>query len=523
MVAIVGVALPLVTWLAVEVLQGRKTVSAQVEEISQLRLPGRLDQGLLYLGIGEASEAELVFEEVLDHDRSSTAIAGMTMALLAQNRAAEAMAVLDRESDSSGPDRVLDRLRAEALRIAGDIKQAEQIEATLKLPREPIEMYIEAVRLLYERPIVIALPEGPHLSLEGYGPSLFHSRLATPRGLRLDENEDSIRQYRRRAAEAVELLLDAIAIENREPFWFALCWAAWAARDADVAERYSDAIERHAETGLDWFYVGLAREVYDEASAIEAFERAALLDDRISAAIERRAVLLLGRGRVQDAVDLMQVAVEDVPERATYRVAYSSALLYGGRLVEAEAEIRKALQLDPDLVSAYDILGGVLYLQRRLEEASAAYSTAVEGEPTGARLHSDLGQVLYELGEPERAEEHLEEALRLAPEHPYPTFSLGVIRKRSSEYEAAIALHLDAIRYAEKPEFSSFPVDRALGSLGNCYEWKRDFESAMNCYRRAHEMVPDEPRHRLNLGLMLYRQEDDRGRSSTCSFPSRRA
>jgi len=487
---------PLVLWMGSELVVSHETVSAQEEELIVLQFPRRIEQGFLLLGLGESERAALVFEELVARKPSSQeAAAGLVMARLGQGREESALDVLDRRLDEPG-GRSLARLRVETLRVLGIEAEAERLERELGPSQEPIEKYIEAVRLLSARPFVLGVPRPM---------PLFLRQAAPPTGVPLERDEDTLVQYGQRAKKAIELLLDAVARESRPLYTYALCWAAWVARDGEQARRYAEVLLADDRgTAVDWFYVGLAREVFDPEGAINAFDRAVLLDPRLLPAIERQAALLLASGDTGGAIELLEKAVARQPGHAPFSAYMAAALLKGGRPSEAEELCRRAVEVDPQLVAAHHLIGSAVYLQGRKEEARMAYEAALRLEPTGARLHSDLGWVLFELGEVAVAERHFGEALRLDPDHPFAAYNLGVLCKLGSRFDEAIDWHRRAIECAERGGHPSFPIDLAWGSLGNCFEKKRDLVRAAEAYALALAANPAELGHEFNLGWTLY-------------------
>jgi serine/threonine protein kinase/Flp pilus assembly protein TadD len=492
------IGVPLFAWMGSELVAGWHAVSTKEAELQSLQFPGKIEQGFLHLGLGEPERAQLVFEELVARaPRSQEAAAGLVMALLGQGRKEAALEALEGVRSDPLGQRLVERMRVETLRALGREPEAQRLERELGPSSEPIEKYIQAVRLLCERPFVLGVPEPM---------PLFVGERPMPAGIYLERDEDSLVQYRQRAKGALELLLDAVAREKRPLFVYALCWAAWVARDVEQARRYSEVLlAEDRGTAVDWFYVGLAREVFDPPGALEAFEQAMRFEPDLMPAIDRRAALLLRRGDAGAAIELLGEAIERTPPRASLLTSMAAGLFQAGRLAEAEEFCRRAIGVDPGLVSAHDWLGCALYYQGRKAEARSAYEAALRLEPRGARLHTYLGWVLYELGDGGAAVQELEEARRLDPGQPFAAFNLGVVYKRSTRLDAAIDLHRQAIELARRGEYPSFPIDRAWGSLGNCFELKQDLDQAVEAYAQALAANPAEPGHEVNLGITLHR------------------
>jgi tetratricopeptide (TPR) repeat protein len=339
-----------------------------------------LEQAFLQLALGDHRTAERTLREVLrEFPDASEALSGLALALLAQDRPAEALEALASKHGS------LERVRVDVLRELGQEKPATELEAKLSPPATSLERYVEAARLL--------------------------QRTAPVAGA------DTQVQLRERARTAVGLLAQARReAPDRALYAFALARAAGIAGDAENARLVAAEIERRwPEEAIAWYFVGLARRALDEEQAIAAFQRAAALDPELEAALQRQAEIAVERGEAGRALAELSSLAERDPRDAAHHANLALALLSERRLTEAEAAARRALELDPALVAAWDTLGNTLHDLGRLAEARDAFLSALALEPTGARLHNDLGIVLERLGEHEAAARALDEALRLDP------------------------------------------------------------------------------------------------------------
>jgi Tfp pilus assembly protein PilF len=84
-----------------------------------------------------------------------------------------------------------------------------------------------------------------------------------------------------------------------------------------------------------------------------------------------------------------------------------------GRLVEAEALCRRALESAPDDVNVLGMLGAILLRTGRSAEAERLLLRSIELEPAFAKPHEDLGLLYLERGDAARAVSSLERALEL--------------------------------------------------------------------------------------------------------------
>ena len=86
----------------------------------------------------------------------------------------------------------------------------------------------------------------------------------------------------------------------------------------------------------------------------------------------------------------------DDPE-AHYNLGNALAGL--GRLDEAVASCRRAVDLKPDFPEAHNNLGNALQQLRRLDEAGACYQRAVDLQPDFAGAHYNLAMTLLARGD----------------------------------------------------------------------------------------------------------------------------
>lgn len=86
-----------------------------------------------------------------------------------------------------------------------------------------------------------------------------------------------------------------------------------------------------------------------------------------------------------------------------------------GRLDEAEAKNRRALELNPGSISALGNLGKILYLQGRLAEAEAAYLKGIAQDPAWSQGRFNLAAIYLNSGRGRLAAPQLRELLKNDP------------------------------------------------------------------------------------------------------------
>ena len=127
--------------------------------------------------------------------------------------------------------------------------------------------------------------------------------------------------------------------------------------------------------------------------------------------IQAEANLLSQAKRNQESFDLMQKAVNNIPNTTELIYDYAMAAERIGKLDVMEAELRKAIQLRPDFAAAYNALG-YSFADRniKLNEAKTLIETALKLQPDDHYMLDSLGWVHYRLGNLALAAEYLRKA-----------------------------------------------------------------------------------------------------------------
>ncbi len=220
-----------------------------------------------------------------------------------------------------------------------------------------------------------------------------------------------------------DLAVDVYAQVPREDLLFleAELGRTRALHNSGMAEEATEALERLARSFPDQFSVHKAlgdsyrlREKYAEAA--EAYDRA--------------------------------IALLDSPGRKEWSLFYLRGISYEriGEWDRAEADFRKALELEPDQPEVLNYFGySLVELRRNLDEALEMISRAADARPDDGYTIDSLGWVLYRLGRYPEAVEHLERAAELLSVDPIVADHLGdaywaVGRRREARFQWRRAL-----------------------------------------------------------------------------------
>jgi DNA-binding winged helix-turn-helix (wHTH) protein/tetratricopeptide (TPR) repeat protein len=182
--------------------------------------------------------------------------------------------------------------------------------------------------------------------------------------------------------------------------------------------------------------------------AIEAFEEAIAIDTHYALAycgladayfrlsnvhFPPREVLPKAKEAALKAVEIDDNLAEAHSSLALVHVYYDQDW------IGAEQEFRRALELNPKLISAHQRYGSYLTYMGRFEESLRHYETAYEIDPFSLQSNMNLATTYYLRGEYDRAVEHLKKTIELEPNYMPTHFVLGCVYIQQGRLEEAIA------------------------------------------------------------------------------------
>ena len=144
-----------------------------------------------------------------------------------------------------------------------------------------------------------------------------------------------------------------------------------------------------------------------------------------------------------DAVSLWSDVVKKSPQKARPHNNLGNALKHQGKIEEAIAHFKKALQINPGYAKAHNNLGTALASQGKTEEALKHFGMALYINPGYATAHSNIGVALAGRDEFEKAIVHFKAALRLEPDSAEVHSNLGAALVRRGQLQEALEhLHI---------------------------------------------------------------------------------
>jgi tetratricopeptide (TPR) repeat protein len=160
------------------------------------------------------------------------------------------------------------------------------------------------------------------------------------------------------------------------------------------------------------FHQGSAlKEKGDLKGAIDKDQQALTVYPYFLRALVFMANALGEAGNAARAAEILRFAVETYPNDASAQFDLALTL---SRNPAAQIEaLRRAIELDPDMVAAYESLGAALYSAGQAQSAINTFRRGLEIDPLSAKLYYDLGLALKQQGDEPNSKRALTLAAKL--------------------------------------------------------------------------------------------------------------
>jgi tetratricopeptide (TPR) repeat protein len=244
-------------------------------------------------------------------------------------------------------------------------------------------------------------------------------------------------------------------------------------------------------------------------------------------------VHLAEQGRLDEAIANFRQALELMPTLAEAHNNLGNSLQQQGRSDLAVKHLRQALRLKEDYPEAWNNLGLILSRQRKLEEAAEAFQRALQLRPGYFRALSGIGQTLLDRGKNQEAEATFRQILQLEPKYYAAQLYLAQALANQQKWEDAAACFRQLIawdsnnvaayiglakvqRDQQKLDEAAECLERALALRPQDFEAHNDLgivrgrqgkhEEALRCYEAAIRLRPNHPAAYNNLGIAYANQ-----------------
>lgn len=224
-------------------------------------------------------------------------------------------------------------------------------------------------------------------------------------------------------------------------------------------------------------------------------------DPKQADALHFLGVLRHQQGDQAAAVDLIGQAVALEPARGTFQVNLGSALRAAGRVEDAAAAFRRAIELDGEVPEAHSNLGAALLELGRTEDSRAACERAVALDPDLAKAHFNLGNALHAQADPAGAADCYRRAVGLDAGLADAWDALGGALDEMGDQQGAVPAYRNAIG-ADPRRIE------AMGRLGAALRGLGRIDEAVETLAGAARLRPDLAAPHNNLGNALREKGD---------------
>jgi len=181
---------------------------------------------------------------------------------------------------------------------------------------------------------------------------------------------------------------------------------------------------------------------------------------------------LIEEGEYGEAAKVFEALMKESPDDPALHYYLGVAKANLDDVASAEAEYKRAIELDATLLEARSNLGVLLLGKGELEAARYELEACVDLDPEDGDSHYNLGLVHEAAGRGAAAEKEFTRAAELLPDDPLPPMALAEAARRKGMFEAAL-------EWYEKAEGCA--PDEPLAALGKAQvllELKRGDDAA---------------------------------------------
>ncbi|MEM9101276.1 MAG: tetratricopeptide repeat protein [Pseudomonadota bacterium] len=174
-------------------------------------------------------------------------------------------------------------------------------------------------------------------------------------------------------------------------------------------------------------------------------------------------------------LSLLQKTSEQHPDKAYLWLLLSQVSLFYQDLPLANQAVNKALNKDPNFISAIKQQSHLLYKSGRFEEAEKSLTQKLESNPDNREILIGLARLLYDMKEYRTAAKHLENAIRLQDSDLEARYLLAICLHSLREYETSLLQFMFVARY-------NYQADPSWFYIGDIQEQREEWAQARQAY-----------------------------------------
>lgn len=211
---------------------------------------------------------------------------------------------------------------------------------------------------------------------------------------------------------------------------------------------------------------------------------------------------LVGQNKMPEAIQIMQKASQEAPERRDMRLALANLYVRDLRYDDAIKIYSDLLQADP---KSSDLLFRLAETQRRKGDVNTSIETfrrASQAAPTDPRPLLQLGLLMDGTGRREQAKPIYEQILKLQPDHPIALNNLAFIKA-----EEGVDLD-EALTMAQRARQKLPDSPNIQDTLGWIYIKKNLSDDAVRVFKALVDKDPTNPSFHYHYGMALLQKGD---------------
>jgi Flp pilus assembly protein TadD len=159
----------------------------------------------------------------------------------------------------------------------------------------------------------------------------------------------------------------------------------------------------------------------------------------------RLGLSLIAAGRLAEAEAALRRAIEAKPQDAEVQLGMAALLQAQGQAAKAEQLLRELVERHPESAQVHRTLAEFLMLDNRPAEAEAQFVAALKLQPPDAKLLRAYAAALSKQGKTDEAIRELEAALKLEPKQAQANFELAELLSRQGRSREAAARYAQAL------------------------------------------------------------------------------
>lgn len=209
------------------------------------------------------------------------------------------------------------------------------------------------------------------------------------------------------------------------------------------------------------------------------------IKSRDGKAMNLLGTILMSQGKLEEASDVFSDAISLNDGNPSLYVNAAICQIGLGNPEQSIAWCKNALQLNPDYLNAYNILGNAWLGKGEYEQAERAFRDALAKQPGFTEARYNLGKALLEGGKPDEALQHFNAVLEQAPENVHALTSSADVLAIGQDYASAEGLYQQALSL--NPGHA--PAHTGLGRL---YRHQGKLNEALSSFKQAIELNPND-------------------------------